>query len=129
MDARLTSQDVWLSTLLFGGLSFIALASLLFVSRGTGFQVAVWPIGITAALFWGVLAIFAVFSFWELYYRHFYPAWMRLLAPLDVLLYGAIGMGLWWLAVRVGRPPVLAFVLLGGVEGIAEQHLHPAHPG
>jgi hypothetical protein len=120
MDVRLTSQDVWLSTLLFGGLSFIAFASLLFVTPEPGFKIAVWPIGIAAALFWGALAIFAVFSFWDLYYRHFYPTWMRWLTPLDVLLYSAIGLGLWVLAVRVGRQPVLAFVLLGGVEGIAE---------
>jgi hypothetical protein len=49
----------------------------------------------------------AIFGFWELYYRHFYPAWARWLIPLNVLLYGAIGLGMWWLALRLPGPAVL----------------------
>lgn len=120
MDGRLTSQDVWLSTLLFGGLDALLLSPLLLVFQDAAFQRATWFTGAASALFWGVLAGFALLAFWELYYRHFYPAWVRWLAPLDVLFYGAIGLGLWWLAVRAGWSPVLAFVLLGGVEGIVE---------
>ena len=45
---------------------------------------------------------------------------LRWLVPLDLVLYGAIGLGLWWLALRLPGPVVLSFVLLGGLEGVAE---------
>jgi hypothetical protein len=120
VEMRLTSRHVWLSTLLCGGLGFLLLIPLLFVFQGEGFRRAALPAAAASALFWGVVAMIAIVRFWELYYGYFYPRWIRWLAPLDVLLYGAIGLGLWWLAVRLPGPAVLGFVLLGGVEGVAE---------
>jgi hypothetical protein len=74
-------------------------------------------------LFWGIVAIIATFGFWDLYYSYFYPSWIRWLVPLDLLLYGAIGLGIWWLALRLPGPAVMWFALLGGVEGILEHVL------
>ncbi|MBE9508821.1 MAG: hypothetical protein IMY86_12320 [Chloroflexi bacterium] len=120
MHLRLTAQDLWLATLLFGGAGLILLLPLLLLFRDPAFQRAALAVGVASALFWGVLAVVAIFGFWELYYRHFCPAWARWLAPLDVLLYGAIGLAMWWLALRLPGPALLWFVLLGGVEGMAE---------
>lgn len=117
---QLTSRQVWLSTLIFGGLGLALLLPLLFLFQDPAVQDAVRPIVLTSALFWGVLAAVAIFGFWDLYYSHFYPTWIRWLTPLDLLLYGAIGLGLWWLAQRLPGPDVLWFALLGGVEGILE---------
>lgn len=36
------------------------------------------------------------------------------------VLYGAIGLALWWLALRLQGNPVLNFCLLGGLEAIPE---------
>lgn len=120
MHLRLTAQDLGLATLLFGGAGLILLLPLLLLFRDPAFQRAALAVGVASALFWGALAIVAIFGFWELYYRHFYPAWARWLIPLNVLLYGAIGLGMWWLALRLPGPAVMCFVLLGGVEGIVE---------
>jgi len=37
----------------------------------------------------------------DFYYRYIYPAWSRWLAPLDALFYGLVGLGMWWLALRL----------------------------
>ena len=120
MEIRLTSRHVWLSTWLCGGVSLLLLIPLLLVFKEGAFRRATLSVAGTSALFWGVVAVVAVLRFWELYYVYFYPPWVRWLVPLDLLLYGAIGFGLWWLALRLPGPVVLGFVLLGGIEGVAE---------
>jgi hypothetical protein len=123
MDIHLTSRQVWLSALLFGGLGLALLIPLLWISSGTASAPASLAVALASALFWGVVAALALLRFWDLYYAYFYPAWVRHLVPLDLLLYGAIGLGLWWLALRLPTPAMLGFVLLGGLEGVAEHLL------
>ena len=120
MEIRLTSRHVWLGALLCGGMSLPLLIPLLFVYQDDTFRRAALPVAASSALFWGIVAIVAIFRFWELYYGYIYPRWIRWLVPLDLILYGAIGLGLWWLSLHLPGPMVLSFVLLGGIEGIAE---------
>jgi hypothetical protein len=127
MEIKLTTQDIWLSTLLFGVLGGLLLLPLLFLYKNTDFKASPWQVVLASALFWGALATVAIFGFWEVYYKYFVPAWLRWLAPLDCLLYGAVGLGMGWLAAllaaRLGGPAVLWFVLIGGVEGVGEHLL------
>lgn len=123
MDIELTPQDMWLSTLVFVVLDLIVLVPLLFLFRSDEFVRSRTPIGLASALFWGVLATVAIIGFWGLYYQYIFPAWMRWLAPLDAVLYALIGLALWWLVIRLPGSSVLWFVLLGGLEGIAEHLL------
>jgi hypothetical protein len=123
MDLRLNSRQVWFSALIFGALAPLLAVPLVLVLPASALRGAALPVAVASALFWGTVAVVAVYRFWELYYQYLYPAWMRWLAPLDVLLYGAIGLAIWWLAVRLPGPAVLWFVLLGGIEGIAEHVL------
>jgi hypothetical protein len=123
MDLKLTTQDVWLSTLIFVSLGALILPPLMFVFREEVFARASLVIGASSAVFWGVLATVAIFGFWKLYYQYFFPGWVRWLAPLDMLLYGVIGLGLWWLAIHIPGSTVLWFVILGGIEGILEHIL------
>jgi hypothetical protein len=120
VEIRLTSRHVWLSAVLCGGVSFLLLVPLLLVFKDEAFHRSALPVAGSSALFWGVVAVVAILRFWELYYVYFYPRWVRWLVPLDLLLYGAIGLGLWWLALRLPGPVVLSFVLLGGLEGVTE---------
>jgi hypothetical protein len=123
MDLKLTTQDVWMSTLLFAGMDVLVLLPLVYVFQRVVSTHAFRTIGVSSAVFWGVLATVAIFGFWEFYYQYIFPDWMRWLAPLDALLYGAIGIGLWWLAIHLPGTTVLWFVLLGGVQGILEHLL------
>ena len=123
MELKLTTQDIWLSTLVFAGLDLIILLPLVIIFRNEVFARASWTIAASSAAFWGVLATLAILGFWELYYQYIFPEWARWLAPLDALLYGAIGLCLWWLALQLPGAAVLWFVLLGGLEGILEHIL------
>ena len=120
MDIHLTSRHVWQSTLICGGLGIALLVPLVVIFRADAAFATPWPATCISALFWGTVAMIVVPRFWTLYYQYLYPTWMRSLTPLDLLLYGAIGLGMWALATRLPGPAVLNFVLLGGVEGIIE---------
>jgi hypothetical protein len=123
MDQRLSNQEVWIATFLFIVMDILTLSPLIFVLRKIPAPDLLQPIGLASALFWGLLVIFFLFRGWDLYYRFFYPKWIRWLAPLDIPLYGAIGLGLWWLASYLPGTTVFGFVLFGGMEGIAEHIL------
>jgi hypothetical protein len=123
MDVRLSDRQVWGTTLLFVVLDLIALTPLLFVARTLTLRDMSTPIGAASALFWGIAAFAFILGGWELYYRYIYPSWMRWLIPVDIFLYGAIGLGLWWIAHQAPDSTMLWFVLLGGLEGIAEHVL------
>jgi len=123
MDLELTSNDIWFSTLVFAILDLIVLVPLVFLYTGDDFLASRNALVISTALFWGVLATLAIFGFWELYYQYIFPAWMRWLAPFDAIIYALFGFGLWWLATHLPGSYVLWFVILGGIEGIAEHLL------
>ncbi len=120
MDIKLTTQDVWMSTLVFGVAGLILLLPLVLVYRPAAFQRSAASLTVASALFWGVCATAAIFLAWDFYYRYIYPAWSRWLAPFDALFYGLVGLGMWWLALRLPGSPVVWFVILGGLEGVAE---------
>ena len=123
MDQRLTNQEVWIATLLFIGMDVLSLAPLPSVLRQIPPFELLKPIGVASALFWGLLVLLFFFKGWDLYYRFFYPKWIRWLAPLDIPLYGAMGLGMWWLANQLQGSIIFWFILLGGIEGILEHIL------
>ena len=123
MDQRITNQEVWTAALLFIGMDVLTLLPLPFVLHDVSPIELLNPIGLAGAVFWGMLVIFFLFKGWELYYRFFYPGWVRWFAPLDIPLYGAMGLGMWWLAYQLPGISIIWFVLLGGIEGLAEHIL------
>jgi hypothetical protein len=123
MDVQLNDRQVWSTTLLFVVLDLIVLIPLFLVTRTLSLRDMSASIGMASALFWGIAAFAFILGGWELYYRYFYPAWMRWLIPIDIPLYAAIGLGLWWTALRSTDSTLLLFILLGGMEGIVEHVL------
>jgi len=78
-------------------------------------------IGIASALFWSLLAAVLISSAWDFYYTLFVPSWYRLAAPLGaIVLYGLLGLGIRWVAVKLPIHPVITFCLIGGFESIPE---------
>lgn len=105
-------------------IAFLDLSLLLFLAwriRPARFRQLTWALVGAAALFWGIFATILLWGFWDWYYSYFYPAWTRWLAPMEApLLYGAVGLALRWLAMRLPGNPVVNFCLLGGLESIPE---------
>jgi hypothetical protein len=119
----ITAQDLKISTLIFGLLASIITIPLHFVFEHNLFRTALLPIVIASAIFWGIVSTIFIFGYWDLYYRYFYPSWVRPLAPLSFIIYSSFGLGLWWLTSRQSLPVVWVFVLLGGLQGVLEHAL------
>jgi hypothetical protein len=120
MDFRLSPREVWLSTLIFAIIACLLLIPLLFLFSDERFSVAGKSIALGSAIFWGIMTLLFMGRYWQIYYRFFYPDWMRSISPLNILLYAAIGMGLWGLTLVFENRLILGFALLGGLEGVAE---------
>ena len=120
MSPQVTSQDFWSGATLAAIIGIFLTVPLTLVFKNPDFKRAAVSIGLSSAIFWGILATLAFLGFWEIYYQYIYPDWMQWLGPLDVLLYAAFGIGFWWLATRLPGPMVLWFLLFGGLESIGE---------
>jgi hypothetical protein len=120
LDIQLTEQDVSLSTIVFTILACLLLTALLFLFPDERFGNAALPVALGSAVFWWMMSMVFMGRFWEIYYRYIYPDWMRSISPLNTLLYTAIGLGLWKIAASFEKHSLLIFIVLGGLEGVAE---------
>lgn len=119
-EIHLTSQDYWQAAVVTGIISVFLGIPLVLVFRNPEFKHAALALGGSSAIFWGIMATVAILGFWELYYRYIYPLWMKRLAPLDALVYTAIGLGMWWLATRLSGSAILWFIFFGALESVPE---------
>jgi hypothetical protein len=120
---RLTTREVWWSTIIFGLLGLAVSTPLIGCFKTERFQTEVLAVGLASALFWTFFGVTMLLVFWDRYYRYFYPPWVRYAAPFTVLLYTGLGMGMGWMALQLPGKPLLWFVVLGGVEGVFEHVL------
>ncbi len=81
------------------------------------FRVLGRSIAITSLLFWAALWTSVLWIAWDWFYGFIFPAWLRTAAPALGVVYAAIGLAIWWVSTKL-RSPVIAFCLLGGLEGI-----------
>lgn len=115
-----TNKDVWGSAAAFAIIGILLVLPLLFFYPDADFLRSPQAIIASSGIFWGVLSIIALRTFWELYYQHFYPRWVRPFAPLNIFTYAVFGLVMWFLANSFTTLPLLVFILLGGIEGLAE---------
>lgn len=78
------------------------------------------PVALTASAFWFVVWAYAMWGpWWDLAYRHVFPAWARwIVPPAYGALFSATALGLWWLARRTPAAPAATFCLLGGLVSL-----------
>jgi hypothetical protein len=121
-NIQLTSEIFWqsaaLAALMDAGLLFLALR---LVRPARFFQIRTAVI-VSAGVFWGIMGVLVVRSFWSAYYQFFYPRWM---GDWGILVFGpSIGMVLavlfYWIARRFRSRPIPAFFLAVGVEALLE---------
>jgi hypothetical protein len=115
--------SMWVTTVIWALVDAGLLALLLWRVKPDRFRRSAWPFVIASAIFWGIFAISLYLIFWDTYYSHFIPPYVRWLAPLAAIEYGLVGWLLWWLARKLPGNPVLSFCLLGGLESILEHLL------
>jgi hypothetical protein len=116
---RLTSDVLWAAAI------FAALIDAIFVYLLTRlvpperFRRLFWPVGAVGAVFWGLMWTWAMWGWaWEPVYSHVFPAWSRYVVPWAYgLIFGAVALGFWALAVRC-REPVVVFCVLGGLVSL-----------
>ncbi len=103
-----------------GGLAALDLVLVVYLNRRISpaiFKRLAKPAFIASLVFWAVLWTCVLWLAWDWFYGFIFPAWLRMAAPTLGLVYAAFGLALWGLASR-SRFPVIAFGLLGGLEGI-----------
>jgi hypothetical protein len=115
---RATTDLFWRSTLLFVPLDAALLALLVWRIKPAHFRRLKWPLAIVAAAFWSALWTAVLAGAWDWFYSYVFPDWVRQYAPLVGLAYGAVALGMGWLAGRLPGNPVIAYCLLGGLEGL-----------
>jgi hypothetical protein len=117
--AKITTDVLWLGTLIFAVLDALVVAILAWrIKRGT-FRRIQWVLGITSFLFWSALWAWGLATFWESIYRYVFPAWAHwMIPPVFGLLYAGISLLLRWLALRWRGNAVVNFCLLGGLWGL-----------
>jgi hypothetical protein len=120
LESPVSSSELRASTLGFSLLACILIIPLILIHPRELFSESYLAIIVASSLFWGLLSIAAFRIFWDIYYRYIYPAWLRHLAPLNIVLYGLIALGMWFLVQHLRISNVLVFVLLGGIEGLLE---------
>jgi hypothetical protein len=121
-DIVLTSEIFWQSALIAAVLDAGLIAIILRLITPDRFFNLRRPLIVSAGIFWGMLGIFIVQSFWDDYYRYFYPTWMH---GWGIILFGpAIGVVLailfYWIARRFRSHPIQAFLILVGIEALLE---------
>ena len=122
-DVKITSEMLWLAALVT---ALLDLGLVWFLARRTGkldFQRLHWPVVLAAGIFWVSFGLVLFALTWESFYAKFFPdPANRGLARsmLELLPYPVIGLGLWWLALRLPGNPAVSFCLLGGVESLVE---------
>jgi hypothetical protein len=124
-DIVLTSDTFWQSALIAAVLDAGLIAVILRLIALERFFHLQRPLIVCAGIFWGMLGVFIVQSFWDDYYRYFYPSWMHgwgiiLFAPCLGMLMAIL---FYWIARRFRSHPIPAFLFLVGIEALLEHLL------
>jgi hypothetical protein len=121
-NLRLSSEIFWTSAALAASIDAAWLYLLPRLIHPERFFQLRLPLILGAGVFWGGMGVFVVRSFWEGYFRYFYPGWMH---GWGIVLFGpSIGVVLavlfFWIARHFPNRPIPVFFLAVGVEALLE---------
>jgi len=118
-DFKVTSEMLWQATLILAVIDVGFIPLLAWRIKPLVFRRLKWALLATTAIFWSTLWIWALVNFWDSVYRYVFPDWARwLIPPAYGLLFAAVGLVFWWLALRCPGNAVVGFCLLGGLWGM-----------
>lgn len=119
-EISLTTEDYGMGTVVASLMAVVIVFLLAWRVEPSQFGQRGWAVAGASAIFWSIFSTAMLWILWDVYYRHIFSGWARWLAPLNALLYGAIGFVLWWLALRLPGNAIVNFCLLGGLESLPE---------
>ncbi len=119
-DFKATSELYWASAAVAALIDVGFVSLLTWRIRPTRFRQLKWCLLGAGVIFWCLLwADMLWICCWEWCYAYVFPGWARwLVPPVYGSIFGAIGLALWWLALRLPGNPVLSFCLLGGLVSV-----------
>jgi len=110
---------LWLGALIFALLDFAFVAFLAWRIKPDTFKRLKWNLLVTTAAFWFVLWTSMSYFFWDPVYHYVFPEWARwFIPPVYGLLFGAVALLFWWLALRLPGHGLINFCILGGLLGM-----------
>lgn len=119
-QAPITHDELRASTIAFSILASVLCVSLVLGPSETAMPRTWIAVVAASAIFWGLVSLIAFQIFWDIYYQYIYPAWLKRWGPLNIVVYGSIGYGIWLLSGRHSNLGALLFVFIGGIEGVLE---------
>jgi len=114
---HLTTEIFWWSALVVG---LVDTAFVLLLSRritAERFRALRWPLVVGMLIVWMPIWTVLFPSYWESVYRLVMPSWARWGYQLWAVGFPALGLGFWWLSLRIGGRPVVSYCLLGALLG------------
>jgi hypothetical protein len=119
-QTRVTTRILWEGALIFGLIDILLVLALRLKVESGVFRNLKWRLVATTGLFWLLLLAFLMSGFfWEPVYHYVFPDWARwYIPPAYGLLFAALGLLFWWLALRLPGHPVITWCLLGGAWGM-----------
>jgi hypothetical protein len=119
-ETRVTTEILWRGAILFAVIDAVFVTALARFIKPPRFRQLKWTLVATMAVFFtALMGTLLSYYYWEPVYHYFFPEWTRwLLPPVYGLLFAAVGLLSWWLALRLPGNPVVSFCLLGGLWGM-----------
>ena len=117
---RLTSEALWLAALVTAPVDAVFLYLLCRSLPRERFRRLFWPVGIVAAVFWGLIWTWGLWSFaWDMVYHNVFPVWARYVVPPAYgVMFGGLALFFWWAGMRLRADPALSFCVFGGLVSL-----------
>jgi hypothetical protein len=117
-DPKVTTEVLWRGALALAALDAVLVPLLARRIGRERLRRLKWTFAATAATYWCAIWVFMNTRFWASVYGYVFPAWARwLIPPAYALLFAAVALGTWWLALRLPGNAAVSLCLLGGVWG------------
>jgi hypothetical protein len=128
-DFKVTSELLWKSALFFFLIDLGMVSLLALYVKPDKFRQLKWHLAVATAVVFAAIWTWVLANFWDSVYGYVFPAWTRqFIPPFMTLLFTAVGLHFWWLALRIPGIPVVSYCLLGGLWGMIT-HLNAIRSG
>jgi len=118
-EPKVTTEILWQGALIFASIDVIFVSVWVWKIKPDRFHRFKWSLVITTIFFWFLIWMMMSSFFWEPVYHYVFPGWARwIVPPVYGILFGAISLLFWWLALRIPGNAVLNFIILGGLLGM-----------